>query len=57
MQAALGGLDTWWHAMPPEWTELETGLPLELVKKLLWRFQSAPATFWGNATWSAKCVS
>jgi hypothetical protein len=47
MQAALTDLDAWWQAMPPEWTEVETGLTLEGVRKLLWRFQTDPANFWG----------
>jgi hypothetical protein len=47
MQAALEGLEEWWHAMPGDWTEIESGITLKLVKKLLWRFQTQPAIFWG----------
>lgn len=49
MKAALNDLDGWWRAMPPEWTELETGVTLASVKRLLWRFEAEPAKFWGAA--------
>lgn len=48
MQALMNELDAWWHAMPPEWTEVNTGLTLESAKKLLWQFQTDPARFWGT---------
>jgi len=46
MEAALGDLDLWWQAMPPEWTEIEGEVTLESVRKLLWRFKNEPASFW-----------
>ena len=47
MQDALRNLDEWWQQMPEGWTEIESGITLERVKTLLWRFQNQPAIFWG----------
>lgn len=49
MRNALSSLDEWWTAMPPQWTGVGTGVSLDLVNKLLWRFQTAPAIFWEAA--------
>ena len=46
MGKALLELETYWRAMPPEWTEVETGLSLASIKRLLWRFQTDPRKFW-----------
>lgn len=48
MAAALKNLPTYWNSMPPEWTELDTGLTLDSVTTLLWRFDTNPAMFWGE---------
>jgi hypothetical protein len=47
MEAGLESLEEWWQQMPREWTEINSGITLELVKKLLWRFETEPAIFWG----------
>jgi len=49
MKAALTKLDQWWKDMPPEWTDDYTGLTLQQVQTLLWRFETNPAIFWGAA--------
>ena len=46
MSAALEGLPQWWREMPGAWTEVETGLTLAGLQKLLSRFRDDPATFW-----------
>ena len=46
MRTALSKLDVWWRAMPAEWTEMPTGITLESVKTLLWRFETDSAKFW-----------
>lgn len=47
LRDALAGLPQAWGAMPHEWTEIETGLTLDTVTRLLWRFEQDPGTFWG----------
>ena len=49
MRAALQELEKWWAEMPPGWTETPTGVTLESVKKLLWRFDAESAKFWEAA--------
>lgn len=46
MTAVLGELSQWWRQMPEAWTEIETGLTLAGLQRLLSRFQDDPATFW-----------
>jgi hypothetical protein len=46
MRAALADLHQDWADMPPEWTEIETGLTLDTVTKLLWRFERNHGKFW-----------
>lgn len=48
MKAAFGGLDEWWKQIPKDWTEVESGITLPRIKKLLWRFQDDPTIFWGT---------
>jgi hypothetical protein len=47
MHAALSDLERWWRELPVEWTEIDTGLTLNSLKKMLWRFETEPASFWG----------
>ena len=46
MTGAFGNLPEWWREMPEAWTEVETGLTLAGLQKLLSRFRDDPATFW-----------
>ena len=46
MRAALTELPGAWAAIPAEWTEIETGLTIDKVTRLLWRFEENPASFW-----------
>lgn len=46
MRESLNELERWWAEMPPAWTEVPTGVTLESVKKILWRFHAKSATFW-----------
>jgi hypothetical protein len=46
--AILNELDTWWNEMPAMWTGMETVISLDLVRSLLWRFQTEPINFWGS---------
>jgi hypothetical protein len=46
MRAALPELDKWWAEMPPGWTDTPTGVTLESVKKMLWRFDAESVKFW-----------
>lgn len=46
MAIALENLSPWWKEMPDDWTEVETGLTLEGLEKLLWRFAKNSRTFW-----------
>jgi hypothetical protein len=47
MKNALNDLETWWRAMPLQWTEVPGGPTLQQVRTLLSRFESDPDTFWG----------
>jgi hypothetical protein len=49
MKTALADLDHWWNVMPAEWTETGVEPTLDTVRNLLWRFETAPAIFWGPA--------
>lgn len=49
MKTALTHLDQWWNAMPPEWTETGVEPTMDTVRKLLWRFETDRAIFWGAA--------
>ena len=46
MRNALSELPKWWNEMPAEWTEVDTGLSLNQITSLLWRFQDKPSIFW-----------
>lgn len=46
MTAALASVQQWWQEMPDVWTEVESGLSLPAVQKLLSRFQGNSRTFW-----------
>jgi hypothetical protein len=46
MAEALKELPSWWKSMPHEWTDVDTGLNLEGVSSLLWRFETNPSKFW-----------
>lgn len=46
MVSSVEDLPRWWREMPEEWAEIETGLTLEGLTKLLWRFESDGHTFW-----------
>ena len=49
MRAALQELENWWAEMPHEWTDTPTGVTLETVQKMLWRFDAESAKFWEAA--------
>lgn len=49
MRAALQDLEDWWAEMPPEWTDPPTGITVESVRKMLWRFETESARFWEAA--------
>lgn len=46
MTAALVNLPQWWQEMPDGWTEVESGLSLSALQKLLSRFHGNSRTFW-----------
>jgi len=46
MSAALPSVPQWWAQMPESWTEVDTGLNLAGIEKLLSRFEQNPRTFW-----------
>ena len=46
MNAALSGLPQWWQEMPEDWTEIDCGMELSSVQKLLSRFEQNQGTFW-----------
>ena len=46
MTAAVASLPQWWREMPPSWTEIDCGLELAAVQRLLSRFDRDPRTFW-----------
>lgn len=46
MTSILKDLPGWWKAMPEGWTEVEAGISLTDIEKLLWRFESHPSIFW-----------
>jgi hypothetical protein len=46
MTAAAVSVSQWWREMPEGWTEVDCGLELAFVQKLLSRFNRDPRTFW-----------
>ncbi len=46
MESVLADIPVWWREMPESWTEVNTGLTLESVTTLLWRFRANPRSFW-----------
>ena len=46
MRLALADVPPWWHEMPENWQEPETGLSLSAITRLLSRFDRDPRTFW-----------
>ena len=46
MTEILKDLTHWWKAMPESWTEVEAGITLAALEKLLWRFEKNSRIFW-----------
>jgi hypothetical protein len=46
MKAAMNDATGWWQAMPAEWTEIESGITLARLEKMLSRFEKSSRTFW-----------
>ncbi|MEO7677745.1 MAG: HipA family kinase [Verrucomicrobiota bacterium] len=46
MKAALADMPEWWREMPEQWTEIDSGIKLSAVQKLLSRFDGNARTFW-----------
>jgi hypothetical protein len=46
MKAAMNDAAGWWKAMPGEWTEVESGITLARLEKMLSRFEKSSRTFW-----------
>jgi len=46
MGTALGQLAQWWGELPDEWLEVDTGLTLEVVRRLLSRYEDSSGIFW-----------
>lgn len=46
MRNGLRKLDQWWHEMPGSWLEVESGLTLDTIQKMLWRFENESDIFW-----------
>jgi hypothetical protein len=46
MEAILREVPDYWREMPGEWTELDSGIALEQVVRLLSRFVKNPGMFW-----------
>lgn len=46
MKAAINDVAGWWKAMPEEWTEVESGITLARLEKMLSRFEKSSRTFW-----------
>jgi hypothetical protein len=46
MIAAAARIPQWWREMPEAWTEIDCGLELAAMQKILSRFDRDPRTFW-----------
>lgn len=46
MSQAIQGVDAQWHALPEGWTEIDTGVTLAMLVKLLSRFETEADKFW-----------
>lgn len=46
MSDAMAHLQKWWLEMPAEWSEVDAGLSLADLEKMLWRFDRNSRTFW-----------